>query len=63
MRYSDPTLKWFVKMCIIVGLDSSDSGWGPVLGSSEYGNEYMCLIKDREFECLPASQRGFFYMN
>jgi len=31
------------------GLDSSGSGWGPVVGSSEHGNEPVGSMKGGEF--------------
>jgi hypothetical protein len=31
------------------GLYSSGSGWGPVAGCCEHGNEPLCVTKDEEF--------------
>jgi hypothetical protein len=43
-------LKYTVKkQDVVCGLDSSVSGWGSVLGSCEYHNEFMGSNKHGEF--------------
>jgi hypothetical protein len=47
-------------------LNLSGSGWGPVAGSLEHGNEHLGSIKGREFldylSLLLASEDGLYSM-
>jgi hypothetical protein len=48
-RWKD-TIKWiFEKQNAWYVLDSSGLGEGPVVGSSEYGNDYLGSVKCREY--------------